>query len=1310
MRSLHRGPWWRRSLAVVAAVAMTGGALAVSAPAALAAPAAAVEATGSLDWGVKESFRNYLNLAFTKGSTVLDGGATANADGTFHFPAATVDASAQLLSFDGSVSFSGHEGQLAVKISDIRLDLARGSLVADVASKALAGEGTVMYDDVDLTTVGSGAVFVDGNITGNVLPTALTALGVPAFADFYKEGDVFDPVSFTATYVVPVVAPVVTASPISQSVESGATATFTASATGQESVQWQVAATGTADWADIVGATSSTLTVPAAAADDGNQYRAAFTNGGGTVYSEAAGLTVTDAEVPGVVWSPAVEVFAADGVTPLSGAVAEGTKIVAKGSGFDPEANVAPAGSRPPIAAGSPAGTYVVFGKFADQWRPSEGAPSAARVVGDQLWAMSQAALDAVPSAYQNVVRGQWVEVSADGSFTAELTVRKKVVSGAEVEWPEAGNFGVYTYAAGSTTNAAQEVFAPVNVGNTGVVWSPAVEVFAADGVTPLSGAVAEGTKIVAKGSGFDPEANVAPAGSRPPIAAGSPAGTYVVFGKFADQWRPSEGAPSAARVVGDQLWAMSQAALDAVPSAYQNVVRGQWVEVSADGSFTAELTVRKKVVSGAEVEWPEAGNFGVYTYAAGSTTNAAQEVFAPVNVGNTGSVAAPVLRVEPASGLKHGSTVVVSGSDYAPNRWIYVAEVAQGPGEAKRPEVYENAERVQTDADGNFGPLDFSVTTLFKEGGFNAVRDQLYISTFNSPLNTDNDERDHASDRSQDAFVALAWEDPSAPVVTEPEVPAAEPSLSIEPKNVEAGKNVTFKGANFAPGSTLAFDLDGGALQIGIPSTEVTGGLDWGVKESFRNYLKSGIANGDVIASDEVVLNADGSYHFPASSFNAASKIAAYSGTVSMTGHAGDLEVKLSNLRVDTVGKQLLADVTSKSLEGKLKDYPDVALVSIDTTDVTADAAGLTGKDLPTVLTAEGVPAFADFYPAKTVFDALSFDIQSVSSAVPLTVDDGGKFSVLWAVPRAQKPGNYTITATAAAPMQLMAVEAQGAQTASAELQITAPVGSSDGVDDAVGVDDADGAEAANKQCTNGAVVEGTLSWGVKDSFRNYITGNIAKGQIAFNGDKVARDALFTFTRGQGNIDPIKRTGNVAFEGEVSFQGHDYGSGPVLSVTMKNVVLVMDGNAGTLKADVVSRSLESAIAGAGPGTDIKYDSVVVATLDLSKSMQNRTATAYVGTDVSAILAPSGVAPFADFYSAGDALDPVSFALGCSEGEAGTLLPVGAVKPAGVAAGAGMLAKTGAVALDASVVGALMILLLGAGAIASNRLVRRRRD
>lgn len=90
------------------------------------------------------------------------------------------------------------------------------------------------------------------------------------------------------------VAPSVTTQPEHVRVTEGEDATFAAEASGtpNPTVQWQVRRTG-ADWADVPGATSTTLTVPAPTrAQNGEQYRAVFTNAAGTTTSVTAVLSV----------------------------------------------------------------------------------------------------------------------------------------------------------------------------------------------------------------------------------------------------------------------------------------------------------------------------------------------------------------------------------------------------------------------------------------------------------------------------------------------------------------------------------------------------------------------------------------------------------------------------------------------------------------------------------------------------------------------------------------------------------------------------------------------------------------------------------------------------------------------------------------------------------------------------------------------------------------------------------------------------------------------------------------------------------
>ncbi len=90
------------------------------------------------------------------------------------------------------------------------------------------------------------------------------------------------------------VAPVVTSGPTSQMVDAGTVVTFTASATGTPAprVQWQYSADGGKTWHSIPLATTDSLTFTAHPAQNGEEFQAVFTNGGGTATTTPATLTV----------------------------------------------------------------------------------------------------------------------------------------------------------------------------------------------------------------------------------------------------------------------------------------------------------------------------------------------------------------------------------------------------------------------------------------------------------------------------------------------------------------------------------------------------------------------------------------------------------------------------------------------------------------------------------------------------------------------------------------------------------------------------------------------------------------------------------------------------------------------------------------------------------------------------------------------------------------------------------------------------------------------------------------------------------
>lgn len=108
-------------------------------------------------------------------------------------------------------------------------------------------------------------------------------------------------------------APTVTAQPVDQVAANGSDVTFSADAVGdpEPTVQWSVSTNGY-EFREIAGATSKTYTFTATAADDGNWYRADFSNPRGGHQTNTARLAVTVAPV--VTASPTDQTAAEDAV------------------------------------------------------------------------------------------------------------------------------------------------------------------------------------------------------------------------------------------------------------------------------------------------------------------------------------------------------------------------------------------------------------------------------------------------------------------------------------------------------------------------------------------------------------------------------------------------------------------------------------------------------------------------------------------------------------------------------------------------------------------------------------------------------------------------------------------------------------------------------------------------------------------------------------------------------------------------------------------------------------------------------------
>ncbi len=117
-------------------------------------------------------------------------------------------------------------------------------------------------------------------------------------------------------------APMVTTQPAAASVNLGGTASFTAAASGTPAptVQWEVSTNGGSTFSAISGATSTTYSFTATAADTENEYEAVFTNSSGTATTSPALL-----KVDFVLTQPASQTINAGQSVSLSTASANGS-------------------------------------------------------------------------------------------------------------------------------------------------------------------------------------------------------------------------------------------------------------------------------------------------------------------------------------------------------------------------------------------------------------------------------------------------------------------------------------------------------------------------------------------------------------------------------------------------------------------------------------------------------------------------------------------------------------------------------------------------------------------------------------------------------------------------------------------------------------------------------------------------------------------------------------------------------------------------------------------------------------------------
>lgn len=151
---------------------------------------------------------------------------------------------------------------------------------------------------------------------------------------------------------------------------------------------------------------------------------------------------------------------------------------------------------------------------------------------------------------------------------------------------------------------------------------------------------------------------------------------------------------------------------------------------------------------------------------------------------------------------------------------------------------------------------------------------------------------------------------------------------------------------------------------------------LGWGVRDSFRNYVRGGIANGSWELNGTSYSSDAFNWSNGTGTFKNGKGSISFSGSVRFTGHHGILDTTIANPRLEINGNSgtLYATMNSNDPSGKATNYGEVALLKVDLSGLQSSSDAVSVNGAATTLTAEGAKAFAGFYEAGKDMAPLSF------------------------------------------------------------------------------------------------------------------------------------------------------------------------------------------------------------------------------------------------------------------------------------------------------------------------------------------------
>jgi hypothetical protein len=461
-----------------------------------------------------------------------------------------------------------------------------------------------------------------------------------------------------------------------------------------------------------------------------------------------------------------------------------------------------------------------------------------------------------------------------------------------------------------------------------------------------------------------------------------------------------------------------------------------------------------------------------------------------------------------------------------------------------------------------------------------------------------------------------------------------------------------------------MAVGLVAGPMAAAEPAT--SGTLDWGVKGSFRDYVEGPIGQGEITMIDPAERRADGTFRFPGGTGDvdpdAGTASVDFAGGVRFEAHAGELDLAIEDLRLrvaDGAGV-VVADVSSSGT-----DYPDVDLVSLDLSgqSLVPDSNGVVRlADVPATLTDDAAPAFGGFYEGGAAFDPLTIAVHVDADASPTVTPTETETLPPTSTPPTSTPPTST-PPTSTPPTSTPPTSTPPTSTPPTSMPPTGPATTT---------------LTSDPTATWGAtqVSSGVLEWGVKESFRSYISGPIARGEWTLVRATETSSGAFRWTKSFGDYDLGTASGTVGFVGSVRFIGHE----GALDLTLSRPRVRFASGGASLVVDVRGKALDG-------GDVFEQASVEFAALDLASTTCQTSSRSVTCTGVPATLTSAGAAGFGGFYEAGASLDPVSvsFAVGGSTvsgggsagGPGGALAHTGSDATLPLAVSGGLLAAIG---------------------------------